>query len=276
VKGPADFTAALLDRLNRVRVRAKLAPLTLAPKQSAENARLAGTLVDAEHTHDAATADRIAIGLLAGWNVDGLIRTGNFFVLQVAPTKDATAWLDFALQRPLGRSVLLDPAARKIAIGPAIPEGVPALGAAVTTYALFESRDHAADEKRVHASISAARTARGASAAVRVGGLDELTNEAMLVLDKGKPPADALQDVLDVAAHQTGSRVQGYLLETTNLDELPLPSELLTASSLKFALAVTHHRAPGAAWGQYVVFLVVIDPATPTLSASVGRSPSTL
>jgi hypothetical protein len=277
VNAPADFTRALLDRLNGVRSRAKLPPLVLAPKQSAENTRLAGTLVDASHANDDAIADRIAIGLLAGWNVDGLIRAGNFFSLEVAPTKDATAWLDFALERPLGRSVLLDPDVRKIAIGPAIPDGVPALSAAVTTYALFESRDHSADEKRVLAKISAMRALHGAPAAVRVGGLDELAQEAALVQSKGKPPAEALQNVLDAAAQRTGGGVRGLVLETSDLDELPLPPELLAPGPLRIALAVTHHRAEGAAWGQYVVFIVVspVAAASPTQQASRG-APSTL
>jgi hypothetical protein len=253
-----DFTSALVDRLNRVRKSANLAELTLAGEQSLENARLVGTLIDAGVGKDDGAADRAAIGLLAGWDVHGLIRNAAFFVGAVAPTRDVNAWLDFALERPMGRAALLDPEARQIAVGPAVPEGVQALGAAVTTYALFESDDHSADEARFFERVAAERRLRGLPAPVRVAGGDAMRAECARVQREGKPPMAGLRSMMQTAVSRTGESVAGYVLEANDLEHVEVPEPLLARGALKTILVVTHHRAPGAAWGQYVVFALVL------------------
>jgi hypothetical protein len=257
VTGAADFTRALLDRLNAVRTGAHLSPLTLAPGQSTENARLAGTLIDASFGIDDTNADRAAIGLLAGWNVPGLIRNGSFFLGAVGPTSDATAWLDFALERPMGRMALLDPASEQIAIGPTFPPGGGALGAAVTTYAMFGAQDHATDATRFFQRIAAARAARGLPAPVRVQGLGEMDAELDSVNQEKKPPTAALDATMQVAVERSGQSVRGYALETNDLDTAEVPEVLLRPGALKLMVGVTHHRAKGAAWGQYAVLIVL-------------------
>jgi hypothetical protein len=257
VTGSADFMRALLDRLNAVRAGAHMGPLTLAPGQSAENTRLAGTLVDAAFGIDDATADRAAIGLLAGWSVPGLIRNGSFFLGAVGPTSDATAWLDFALERPMGRMALLDPGSQQIAIGPTFPPGGGALGAAVTTYAMFGGQDHASDATRFFQRVAAARAARGLTAPVRVQGLGEMDAELERVQREKKAPMAALDAAMEVAVERTGQGVRGYALETNDLDTVEVPGVLLAPGALRMMVGVTHHRAEGAAWGQYVVLVVI-------------------
>ena len=257
VTGAADFSRAMVDGLNRVRTGAHMAPLALDAQQSAENTRLAGTLVDAMIGSDDAVTNRAAIGLMAGWDVKGLIRNGHFF-LSVVGTSDATAWLDFALERPIGRSSLLDPSMRVVAVGPAIPQGGGALGAAVTAYAMFESEDHSADATRFFQRIAAARTARGLPPPARVQGLGEMDAELARVATAGEAPMDALQATMQVAVARTGQGVHGYTLETNDLDQVEVPGALMTQGPLRMMLGVTHHRAPGAAWGQYVVMIVIL------------------
>jgi hypothetical protein len=254
------FAAAVVDGVNRARAAGKLAPLAVAREQSAENTRLAGTLIDASVSHDDATADRAAIGLLAGWHVAGPIRNGAFFLDVVAPTRDASDWIASALERPLGRVTLLDPDVRRIAVGPAIPDGVPGLGAAITTYALFESEDHAAEEARFFARLAEARAERGIAAPVRVQDVPAPRAEAASVLHGTKPVGSALDDMLEDTVARTGGAARGYVLETNDVDHVAIPEELLGAGPMRVAIAVTHHKAPGAAWAQYVIFLVILGP----------------
>jgi hypothetical protein len=262
VTGAADFTHELLDRLNRVRSAAQLASLALAPKQSAENARLAGTLIDASLGEDDATANQAAIGLLAGWDVPGLVRNGNFFLGVVGPTNDAAAWLDFALERPIGRSALLDPAARQIAVGAALPPGGGALGAAVTTYAMFGSEDHAAEATSFFQRVAAARASRGLPAPVRVQGLGEMDVELARVMREGAAPMAALDATMQLAVERTGQGVRGYVLETNDVEHAEVPEALLRPGRLSIVVGVTHHRVEGAAWGQYVVMVIVLGGGT--------------
>ena len=262
VSSGADLSKVLLERLNVARTRAKLAPVTLAAKQSIENTRLVGTLLDGS-LHTDASADRAALGLLAGWDVEGMIRSGHFFVGSAAPTRDATVWLATATEHPLGRMVLFDPDVRQIAIGPTLPKSAQALGAAVTTYALFDSAaDHREDASRFFKHVADERWSRGLPAAERVGGLEELDREAAHIKDDGKAPMAALHDALDAAVKRTGRSIQGYVFETNDLAHADVPKELLSEGPLDVALVVTHHRAAEAAWGQYVVLVIVFPPGS--------------
>jgi hypothetical protein len=267
-----DLAALLVERLNGVRRAAKLAPLSIALKQSSQNARLAGTLVDAMFAKDDGSAELAALGLLAGWDVEGLIRTGNFFVGVVAPERDAASWLDSALELPLGRTALLDPDARQIAVGPVVPDGVAGVGAAVTTYSFFQSDDHTADEDRFFERLTQVRVDAGLPAPVRITGFDRMRVECTHVLREGKPPMAALQDLLDAVVQRTGKSAQGYVLETSDLTHVDVPRQLLAHGPMEVVLGVTHHRAPGAVWGQYVVFALVLG-AAPQMTAS-GPAPA--
>jgi hypothetical protein len=239
----------------------------VATKQAAENARRAGTLIDAGMGGDDATAERAAIGLLAGWDVQGLIRDGRFFMAALGGTSDATAWLDYALERPIGRSALLDPSSRLVAVGPTLPPGA-ALRAAVTTYALFESPDHAAEASRFFDRIVTARAARGLGPTSRVQGIREFDVALAHVLKGDASPTEALDNTLQVVVYRTQHSARELAFETNDLDAAPLPAELMAPGPLHLMIGVTHHRAEGAAWGQYVVFLVVLAESQVTQTAS--------
>ncbi len=263
------FTSALVDRVNGVRKAAKMQPLAFAARQSTENERLAGTILDAAVTRDDDSADKASIGLLAGWDVEGgTIRGGQFFLGAVGPTRDAMAWLESAVERPIGRMTLLEPQSRVIAIGPAIPEGVQGLGAAVTTYSLFDSEDHAADEALFFHRIQEARVTRGLAAALPIRASDEMRQLASRVEHEDLTPRSALDEMLASLSWQSAAAAYGYVLETNDLASVDVPDVFLKEGPLAVVMAITHHRAPGAAWGQYVVFTLLPGAkATQTLQA---------
>ncbi len=260
VRNAAGFASTLLGALNRVRAQGKLAPVSTAARQSLQNARLAGTLIDASVKGRSSEADGIALGLLAGWDVDGTIRGGGLLMAVVAPTRDAMAWLDFALERPVGRTVLLDPDAGRIAIGPALPPGgAPALGAVVTTYALFESPDHERDASDVLARVAAARKALGRPALRALGAERDLAAQAQLVLAGEREPYEALDRAMQTAVNRVVGRISGFCVESSDLGRAPIPDEVLRAPEGAVAVYVTHHRVQGAAWGQFVVFYLLAE-----------------
>jgi hypothetical protein len=274
VTTPAAFTSALVDEINGVRQKGKLSPLTLAVKQSAENERLAGTILDAAVARNDDSADKAALGLLAGWDVvGGTIRGGQFFLGAVAPTNDATMWLGTTIERPIGRLTLLDPDARQIAVGPSILESARGLGAAVTTYALFETEDHAADEAMFLGRIKEARLARGLVAPLRIPTSAEVRKLTASVRREELTPRGALNEILTSVSAQSGTASYGYVIETNDLATVEVPDVFLKKGPLLLALTVTHHRAPGAAWGQYVVLAVLPGgEPVPSLQATRGRT----
>ncbi len=271
VMTPPSFTSALLERVNRARGEAKMPPLVLGSKQSAENERLAGTILDAAVARDDDSADKAAIGLLAGWDVEGgTIRGGQFYLGTVAPTNDASAWLESASEQPIGRMALFAPEARVIAIGPSVPEGGQGLGAVVTTYSLFDSDDHAADEALFFRRIEQVRAARGRGASVRVAASEDMRKLAARVRSDEMVPQAALNEMLTSVSSESGAPAMGYVLETNDLTSADVPEPFLAPARLGVALAITHHRAPGAAWGQYVVFLVLSGGEAAPVEATRG------
>jgi len=58
-----------------------------------------------------------------------------------------------------------------------------------------------------------------------------------------------------------GSVVSGYMVETSDLDAAEVPPAVLHSARGALAVAVTHHRVAGAAWGQYVVMYLLVEPA---------------
>ena len=265
-----EFTSALVDRVNGVRKDAKMGPLALAPRQSEENERLAGTLLDAALGQDDDAADRAGIGLLAGWDVDGgTIRGGHFLLGAVGPTRDALVWLEYAADRPSGRMTLFDPDASRIAVGASVPEGLPGLGAAVTTYELFGSEDHAPDEEAFVRRVAETRAARGLPPLVRLPTTKEMRISAARVAREEVVPFDALREMLSDVTSSLGTPSSGYVLETHDPSSVEIPAVFLRPS-LQVMVAITHHRAPGAAWGQYAVF-TVLPGVSPSQLARLDR-----
>lgn len=262
--GGPDIRKELLDGINAVRAEGGLTPLALEGRQSESNGRLVGTLLDASFRHRGAQADRIALGMLAGWDVGATIRNGGIFLGVVPARADAGAWVDFAIERPLGRLVVLDPSARRIAIAPAVQADGKGLGAAVTTYSLFDTADPVADTAHVVDRIATLRRARGHKPLGRLAA-PALDEQSRRVLSGAVEPGAALYASMQaVAAQAVAGRVHGYLVEGNDVDQMPVPDEILDLPGGALAVCVTHHRVRGAAWGQYVIFYVVLTDASGT------------
>lgn len=263
VRAPAAAPGAspdeVLQEINRVRAEARLSPLRLAEQESATAARLAphyfgaldGGAVDG-------IPDQVALGLLAGWEVDGMVRNGHFVSTWLP---DASSWAEVvraALARPLGRETLLDPAAERVAIGALSTER--AHGAVFSTYALFDAYRHDRDAGTIAARIAAMRVDRRASPPRVVAELNQAAERAARTVQAGqRSPAEALNELMAHASERLGRSVRGWVAETNSLEHGKLPDELGTMPSLTLGIGVAHHRPQGHAWGRFVVFMVLLD-----------------
>lgn len=262
----ADVVGSVLEGVNRIRTSAKLGALTLAPKQADVNARLAAHFFDAEATADAHTTDVVALGLLAGWDIEGTIREGSFFGTMLSGAKEASSWVDYALEHPMGRFTLLEPGARQIAIGPTPLEGS-GLGVVITTYSFFGAEDHQANATRVMNRLAQHRAARGLAPASAFGDVPGLVDEARLVHAGQREPMAALENALGTEAQRLGHPLRGWVVVTQNLDDMPFPKELLAPGPLAVRVVVTHYRPQGSAWGAYLVYFVSPAPAQQQVAA---------
>ncbi len=269
VTSSGELAAAVLEGVNRARATGQLAPLTLAEEQTATNGRFAPYFFQASHTKND-ESDQVGLGLLAGWDVaGGTIRNGNLFAAMLSGTSNATAWLDYALESPMGRFTMLEPEARQIAVGVSPPGSIGGLGAVVTTYQMFGGSDHHADAARVFANITKLRAARGLAQPVALQDTRAMAAEASFVSAGKKDAQDALEAALIAVRDHTHLGVKGWLAMTNDLDAVPFPPELLASPTATVGVEVTHVRNPGAAWGTYVVFLVSpVSAAPPTMQAA--------
>ncbi len=266
VASTQEFSTAVVASLNDVRAQAHLRPVQLAQGESARAMRLADHYFATSLTRTGGTAetDEIALGLLAGWQIEGLIRDG-LFTSSVAPhTHDAAQWLDDALTSPVGRAALLAPEIEAVSLGTVLLSQPQGLGAVVTGYRLYHSDDHSEDVRRLYARLMTARRRLGLGMPLRLNGIDGVMKAELARLQSGQwRSQDALQASLDAAVRHFGASMRGYVIETTSLDAFEIPEELVRRKDLYFEIGVGHYRAPGAAWGQMVILVVFADTGAP-------------
>lgn len=259
VDDPAVAGATVVERLNAVRRAAGLPGVTLAEAQSAVHQRVAPHMLASILREEQRDQDVLALGLLAGWAIEGAtIRWSDIVGQVVLGTHDVAAWLSNVLEQPGGRYVLMRPDVRRLAVG-AVPVGDPeALGLVVSTYAFFEDVDHQQDARRFFERVSRERAHRGLPPPSPLDHLDALWTHARAVSEGRELASGALQAGLDAESRARRRPLRGFLLETIDLELGELPQPVLTRRQLSLGIAVAHTRAPGAAWGQYAVFLVFV------------------
>ena len=258
----ADFAPRAVDRLNQVRGEAGLKAVKLAAAQTAAATRvaphyLAGVLGNGKPED----VDTIVLGLLAGWQVkSGMIRDASFISTVVSGAHDVGLWLDSTLESPHGRVALLDPSIDELALGPMLLSSPDAAGAMVVGYRFHRGSDHTRDVQRLLGRSVVARKRRALPPPARLAGMDEVMRSELAEVHAGKQsPSEALQAVLDWGAARFGNHTRGYVVEATSLDSVEIPEDVLAQPTLHLDFGVTHHRPPGAAWGQLVILVVHIN-----------------
>lgn len=261
VESAAQFTRVMVEQLNAARAAAGLGAVALAPRQTATATRLAPHFFAGSSPGGAqANADLIALGLLAGWEVDGVIRSGSFVASYSTRGLDAGLWLTGALERPMGRVTLLAPDIEQIAVGPFLSRGPDGVGAMVTGYRFHHGSDHTEDVNRLLVRVIEARRRMRLLPPMRLSTMDEVLKEELGLVHAGESDTrSAMNAVLARAVERFGSNMRCFAIETMSLDALELPPELLRQQALHLDIGVTHHRPKGAAWAQYVVLVVFAD-----------------
>jgi hypothetical protein len=267
VTDPTAFTKRLLALVNEARTAARLPNLALATRQSETSFRLAPHYFDNEAS-DQIINDQIALGLLAGWDVKGTIRTGDFYSNTLSGSLDPKRWLGFMLDQPSARRVLLDANARSIAIGADLRPRAQSMGALVSTYTFYDTDDHRADIQDFLARLNEHRSGLGLAPA-KITQAPEV-NSALRTIKSSHSPEGALQTALEqvVAREQRG--VEGFYIEATHLAHLTFPEALLRPS-ITIAVSAAHHRYPEAAWGTLTLLVVLLDSSAPQQTA--GATP---
>jgi hypothetical protein len=255
--------AGFVELLNEVRGRGELAPLELDPEQSEIARELALPFFEATlGLRERSVADLVVMGLLAGWSVDGIVRSGHFAASWTEGNNDIGRLLSEALDQPTSRSALLADDVERVAIGPLLEvnDGTPAMAVIVGTYGLFSEESHATHVARVFEQLAEARAERRQPAPRRLDELEELSMNAAGSVEAGVVPQDALRELLHASGAALKRSVRGWVVETSELEDLSFPEELLADRQVWVSIGVSSYRPEGEAWGRYVVLIVAAEP----------------
>lgn len=258
---PQEFARTVLEKLNTVRAQAELQPVKLSVAQSELATSLSGHFfAESLEQGSSQDADLIALGLLAGHRISGMIRNGRFLANWMPVTHNADLWLDAALDTPIGRTTLLSAEIEEIAIGPTLLAGSEGVGTLVTGYQLYHGNDHSQDVIRLYLRVAFARQRLGLSPPKRLGGMTKILNQELMKVNAGQlSPNDALDTALTEGVFRFGTDMHGCVFESTSLDALQIPEAVLNQPKLHMAIGVTHHKPPGAAWAQFAILVMFIS-----------------
>jgi len=253
------FREQVALRINGLRQEAGLPPLRFLDAQSAQGDRLAAAYYGAVARGDVSRGDQAVISMLAGWNVrGGLVRDGEVAVFGVGAPVGPDEWVAMATEMPLTRHVLFQRASRVAALGWVVDPETGGTGGMIASWSFFDdSFDREVAARSVLRQLQGVRDRRGKGTLVLASnGGEELRREALAVEAEGRRPVDALNRTLGALSSRLAVDVQGWVVETSDVEAIRFPRELVEAERPRLVAAVTRHQAPGSPWGQMVVFLI--------------------
>lgn len=257
-----DRAQTLLTLVNRARKEAGREPLALSRPQSRVADELAPFyFASAFGVTPGTGGDLVVLGLLAGWNVEGIVQDARFTSSWVVKTADLDHLVASVLEYPAGRATLLDPEAEQLAVGTVSHEGSGFLAGIFGTYAIFEEASHADAARQVIEALDAARAGAGKGPVRHLPTVASLGTLAAGRVQSGEDADVVLGDLLRQSSQVLRRSVNGWILEARDLAELRFPEALLARDPVEIAIGVSHHKPAGEAWGRYVILVVAAEPA---------------
>lgn len=269
--GAEGVPAALIEQVNALRAESELPPVVLDAAQSSELAALAPHYWSARWRGDRALADRVALGVLAGWKVEADVRQGHFAAASTDDRADLSALIRDMLSSPYQRRMLFDAHVRRLAVG-AMLVGPGRLLALIGGYTIADDAvDPEAAVARVHERFGQLRAAKQQAPLERWAPIEREMGPLREAVRQGKTtPEQALNRALQAASRASRRPVTGYLMWVSDLDDVELPPPLAEGPSRSVAIVVERAKAPGHPWTQSVVLVIWARPTVADAAAAHG------
>ncbi len=266
---PEAVSEQALASVNALRARAGLDALHLSPAQSATADRLIAHFLHGAAGVASATLETATLGMLAGWDVEDPVRSGDVFWDWQSDSLDINRLLGHMVAYPEGRAVLLHADADTLAIGSTIDrrDDRSVLALLLAAYDTFGKSDSAATGQAILSALAAARASRRRAAPTELPEISALCGEAAENIASGSDPEQVLNGLLRRSAETTLGTVGGWLTETNRLDNIEFPDTLLEPADLSVGIGVAMHRAAGEPWGRYLVSIISVGEADAAPSA---------
>lgn len=276
VSGAEEFRSELLARVNALRRQRGGGPLTLEAEESRTAARLAPIYFGSSlGMAPMEYGDMVALGLMAGWKVKGVIRNAGMGAAMEDGSRDIDRWLAEALAGPGLRGLLLDPARSRLAVGPMLSSesGSEFIAAVVASYEMFGTQDEVALRQDFYARLDRAYDEREMRFPKRERTIEAtVARELLRVANAEATPEEAFQIVMQEASARLGVPVRVWMLHGAGVEDVALPDEIFAEPVAQLAAGVTHFKPPGGAWGHTLVLLVTVaEDATRTARVDARR-----
>lgn len=267
-KGPAgheevaagEFESRFLMAVNSIRTSAGLPLLSIAKQQSATARGLAPHYFSAAFGEgDPLDSDRVALGMMAGWDVGVDIVSSGLASQWLSGTRDLSVFVEFILDSPYTRQAIIDPRATQLAVG-AVENVVSSLAAIFATYVPIGTFDRKESELALITRLNELRVDRKLKIVQwTTWPIDEGEVMAQNLAAKRWEPREALRYVLGKSAEVSQGQVSGYVQLVDDLKNFQFPPEVLTRPDIKVFLAVGVYRGEEWAQSRYVVCFVIAN-----------------
>lgn len=252
-----DLSASITGMVNAMRAKAGHGALALEVKQSEVAAEVAPHYFASEEgTADPKLADTVALGMIAGWDVTGDVRRGDFVSLTSYGSQDARLLVAEALRAPITRKALLSPHIERVAVGAATQSD--SVGVIFGTYEMVKVVPHAARVASVMKRLTELRAGVGLPPPVALQGLEADAATIAGSISQGASPGLSMQALLQKTTDTFAQSSRGFAVLAGSIDELKLPDEIVKKRDLKVAIAVADYRFPGAAWKMQLVVIAFL------------------
>ncbi len=261
-KGAVDakeYPARFIALLNEVRKEAGIDPLDHAARQSVAIQSVAEQFLAASEGDDVALTNKLSLGILAGWDVDGPVIDAEVSS-NWAGSHDPAELLETMLETPGGRRTLMDPSSSQVAVGAV--ERDDAISGIVASYAFVPHEHPNRRARRVLDRLSEQRRAYGSNAAREVPELRADARNMSRLVEQGKlGVVEARNRLMDETSRHFHKAVRGYAFVAHSLDDIDFPKAMLQSKNLPVAVVVAPFTKKGFPWTMYAV--VVVFPVQP-------------
>lgn len=249
-----EYPVRFIGLLNQVREEAGMTPVEHAAAQSAAIQSIAEQFAAASRQDDEAVANKLALGIMAGWDVTGPIIDADLSS-NWSSTHDPSTLLETMLETPSGRRTLMDPSRAEIALGTV--ERDQAVSGIVASYSFVPDEHPNRRAQRVLDALNKGREAFGSHPAQEDPKLRAKARRASRAIEHGKAGVIKARDfMLEAAAKRYHKAVYSYTFVTHSLDDIDFPKEVLQSKQLPVSVVVAPFSKKDFPWTMYAVVLV--------------------
>ncbi len=245
------YSEATVEIVNSVRRTAGLGPVELSVAQTDENDRIAPAYFAARQNDQSRVADKLMMGTIAGWKVQGNITRGHFFSsMQVQ--ENPAEFLESYLETPHGRSTLLRPDVGSMAIGTA--QAGNGLGVIVSSYRFLEKQTFKDRWQLLVEDINRQRRQRGLPQAKISKKAIATARRVSAEMERGQTGlGDAIDQVVEQVQLKYKEPSRGWYFHAYELKDINWPKPILNDRSMRVSIAVAPIQPEGYPWTVYAI-----------------------